>query len=78
MPMSNNRLWDDSVFAPPGTPLPPPQFTISLITRLGLARASDAEKAKGIEQWLEWHIPSERLKKSLIKSGYKHLLHLPA
>lgn len=78
MPMSNGRLWDDGVFAAPGTPMPPPRFTISLITQLRLSRATPAEKSKGIAEWLERNTPSESLKKSLIKSGYGSLLHLPA
>ncbi|WP_169846720.1 hypothetical protein [Rhodococcus marinonascens] len=76
--MSNDRLWDDSIFAPSNSPRPEPQFVSSLVTQLGLARASHAEREQGITKWLDRHTPSERLKESLISSGYRHLLHLPA
>ncbi|ANZ25175.1 hypothetical protein A4U64_11190 [Rhodococcus sp. WB1] len=78
MPMSNDRLVDDSVFSRSTDSRPAPQFTTSLITQLGLARASAEEKEQGIARWLSGHHPSERLRKSLIRSGYRHLLHLNA
>jgi hypothetical protein len=76
--MSNNRLSDDGIFTSAGADRPAPQFVPSLINRLGLSRASQEEKDRGIEEWLRENTPSERLKRSLISSGYSRLLHLPA
>lgn len=78
MSMNNDRLSDDSIFSPAHATRPEPQFATSLVTRLGLSRSSNAEKERGIARWLDGHTPSVRLKNSLIKSGYGHLLHLNA
>lgn len=75
MPMSNGRLWDDSIFLPPGSKMSPPRFTVSLVAQLGLARATDKEKREGISKWLEDNTPVVSLARSLAKYGYADLLH---
>ena len=74
MPMSNDHPWDDGVFAAPGTSMPPPRFVSSLITQLGLSRASPQERERGVAEWLRSNTPSKALRGSLIRCGYGHLL----
>ncbi|MFF8327869.1 hypothetical protein ACH49M_21330 [Rhodococcus qingshengii] len=76
--MSNSRLSDDSIFSDPGESGTAPKMVGSLLTRLGLSRASEKDREQGIQHWLQKNSPSETLKKNLIKNGYEHLLHLPA
>ncbi len=73
-PMSNDRLWDDSIFTPPGTKRPEPQFASTLVNRLGLARATRGQKEQGIREWLSTNQPSAQLAKSLNDKGFGHLL----
>lgn len=68
------RLWDDSIFTPPGQPRPKPQLVFSLLTRLRLTRATRAEKEAGIREWLSTHKPTEHFLRDLEREGLLHLL----
>jgi hypothetical protein len=74
MPMDNDHSREDGVCATPGTPVRPPSFASSLITELGLSRASPKERERGVAEWLRRNTPSESLRGSLIRCGYGHLL----
>ncbi|AXH49004.1 hypothetical protein SEA_HORUS_45 [Gordonia phage Horus] len=70
----SHRLWDDSVFLPPGEAMPPPAFVGQLLARLHLEDSPRADQVAGIREWLTTNTPSLSLRMSLTRRGFGGIL----
>ncbi|WP_458683070.1 hypothetical protein [Prescottella equi] len=72
--MVNERIYDDSIFLPIGSPLPEPHTTGALLGRLKLVRADDETQRAAIRMWLTANEPSPAIVRSLHRRAFGDLL----
>lgn len=72
--MINERIYDDSIFLPIGSPTPEPHTTGALLGQLKLVRADRDAQVAGIREWLGSHKPSDALLRSFKRRGYDEVL----
>lgn len=71
--MSNDRLWDDSIFQPrdPGVD---PWHVRQLVKELGVEREPLSVRANAVRKWLETNTTTPTLRMSLRRSPYAYIL----